>query len=712
MTMSIRDIELFNRDINVVIPEPTPEEETQQILDEVAEQEETESNLSAYEALSLEDFREMVRTLDESRPVQLDVSRIPPGMSLEHAMDLWNRTGVVVGADLIDVTPGESYRVHAVYGGIGYVVPDFMTATPTNGSQTTGSSDWTTATNTTNTVEKESEAEPETEAVKKEVPEAQLPFGPEPSPEFKREQARIRKIAEEKDNGRIIQLRRIRREESGKYKLGLDEMFISWDHNYNLQILHTYGMKSGLLEEMTDWRTEDYHYNGSNRKVLTDNILFDKNMNPLQPNLGEYGINTKFQKVFTRVNLEGTRMSSMGNTRLGRKKYIIVNRKALIESKGKDFRVRFKVDTSYDEIKAVRNKIVTQLEEVRGFMDRRIKSTISDLYGEENYDIIFAVNFTDDDAEDFSIFTQFPDLKITNSIEIDHKIHNLVTRLDGTRFRTGGMRISSGLYGSRTTFNAYDGHFGYCHSHLPGGTSSIMDGFCMGDGHFLSELEHTTSDIEFDGIMMAMLDHISWESLEGGPYYKMETIGNGNNGNINPDETTNLRRYNSSGVRYLLNIIKNHENFEVLMNAFTLTMRANNEVGWTVDMEKFIRIIIGMFSSDTLEDFCADNDYERCAYVPDEQEFVHAGYVDDVDEDGERTPHAGSWEEMVINARSRVSKQPILYIDGKHVRPKVVETNNPSVTVRREIPCIHPTVIYHIAKVIQYHLTKELKNVK
>jgi len=467
----------------------------------------------------------------------------------------------------------------------------------------------------------------------------------------------------------------------------------------------TFGKLYSLWQENgDDDEEEDIWY-----PLLNSHIMFDKNMNPLT--LAHEDSYEKPQKLFPRIHYDNISEDSLADDRtLDYNKWIVVDKEKFLRSKGTDFSPKWREGFTPVEALEIKRYFVSMFKEIEEFIDY-MKKIIGGIYDEENYEIVY--NAVPHRKNAFSIYVQFPDLTVSNSIEIEHTVHNLITRMDGyhnTEFTGKGdknrMAIRRSLDGVRTSFNIKDAKFGYSHSHL----RTNMFGwntFCMGSEHFMSHIPDTSmSELEFESLMIGMFDHVSWESLEGGPFYKMETIGLTSSSLVNWNREYSIRTYDQTTVIAIMEEVRKTD-ISKLKDAFHLVPSSNGNLTYQLDEQWFFSIFVDLFDIVTIEDLhiVGDDVYNPYSYDKERNQFFSE----------RRGGSAGDRAAQLESSRNKVSKIPPIYMNGKYVKPKVVETDEKEEEKREEnnrTLCFSPNVIIHIASIIQYHLINDLRNVK
>ncbi len=607
---------------------------------------------------------------DEADPTPLVISAdaIPDGMTPTEVTEVWTQTGntIITSTDAVDgsLNPGATYRAQFAvnFRGDQGVVLDDVTITPVK--------------------KKRAIAKAKQDRIKEEE-----------------EKLKKRADAKKRRERRSILL-------NTSYVLQSNDLMILVSGNGDIEMIKTDTQHTGTVKDLHSKVTPMCPDTGIVLPLLNNELLFDKNMNPLTINYFPFN-KEKSTKGTSRIDPRNLNIAYYTHP-AAKKRWIIVDKKAFIESNGKKFKIKHRVGFSMLDVLKIKRKINNRVKEAELFIEH-IKTLISGIYDEQHYEIIYVLDFTaGNHISQFHIFLQFPDLVVSNSIEMTHTIDNLITKMTGEHYMSKKVentyRIFRGLAGIRTIFTPKDAYYGYNHSHLSSG-SRTWGNFCMGDKHFmsgLSKLNGNTADIEFEMILIGVLDHISWESLEGGPYIKMENIGESRGEPLAELEFTKILKIHSCGaIRKIFRLLK-QKNLTPLMKAFTLKMQSNKEVTYVLDKHIFIEHFLKIFSEDSIELINREYDISTYKYIPFQQQFVAGG----------RRRRPNDWEDIVYNARAKVCKFPITYMNGKYIRPQVIKTDNPDIIAENEIVTFHPKIIFYVANIIHYHLLNELKNVK
>ena len=125
----------------------------------------------------------------------------------------------------------------------------------------------------------------------------------------------------------------------------------------------------------------------------------------------------------------------------------------------------------------------------------------------------------------YHYYIHFPEIEITNSKRMKHTIYDLYVRL---RFHSDGSLVD--VDGTRSTLNQAEYESGYAHSHLSSSvvSNAAWGGFCMGGsepiGNDIGALQMGYDPTIFEALLYQLEIFLGWESLEGGPYKKIQNI--------------------------------------------------------------------------------------------------------------------------------------------------------------------------------------------
>ncbi len=276
---------------------------------------------------------------------------------------------------------------------------------------------------------------------------------------------------------------------------------------------------------------------------------------------------------------------------------------------------------------------------------------------------------TEDDIMDDSnyiFYIKYPIINISNSKGMTHVIKDFYLKLE---FSPNGYLQKDQLSGTRGILSQAEKQSGYAHSHLSTtATTGHWGGFCWGDGPIgvdAYELQTTGFDeIKFEMLMYAFSTYLEWESLEGGPYAKIQ----------------NIRRRTSIGTIY------NH----TLQIYFKRFISKYEKVNFTITTSP-ARIVIDHLDSDFIDQVIPLIDEGNLVYRTTEGQFFAQGpnrNYDDVDIDFEFKGE--SIKQKVINDEREEGnkKYPhpeiLKYIAGGLARKLTLYAFNEGKRIKRE----------------------------
>lgn len=146
----------------------------------------------------------------------------------------------------------------------------------------------------------------------------------------------------------------------------------------------------------------------------------------------------------------------------------------------------------------------------------------------ESIEKILSIVFNDNwEVTPDRIRIYFPEVIIKNSLNSSHKIKDLFVEI---ALNNNYNIYSRDLYGFRTTVSEIENQKNYLHSHLHSGRVINTERFCLGDGTIVDLIEMLIDKniFEKEEIFELFLEeiktYVAWESLEGGPYVRMEAL--------------------------------------------------------------------------------------------------------------------------------------------------------------------------------------------
>ena len=176
------------------------------------------------------------------------------------------------------------------------------------------------------------------------------------------------------------------------------------------------------------------------------------------------------------------------------------------------------------EKRNLRKELIEKHKDVL-FDSEKVGAVAIDIFGEDRVEISDGENV-------FNITIHFPELILTNSKGQFHTIKDLFILLEvfpniDAISSESGYRGCIEFKGRKSSFSFKEWESGYIHSHLQSGRFDCFANFCLGSSAFRGLLEDTMlsmSEEAWTTLFLSIPNYLRWESLEGGPHYKMGEI--------------------------------------------------------------------------------------------------------------------------------------------------------------------------------------------
>lgn len=159
------------------------------------------------------------------------------------------------------------------------------------------------------------------------------------------------------------------------------------------------------------------------------------------------------------------------------------------------------------------------------FTSDEVYAIAKDIFGEEYVDVEKL------SPNDFNLIVLFPEINITNSKAYKHVIKDLYVKINieiNPHNATNENRPSNiVLSGIRGKLSEEEYHSNYGHSHFSGGGIEGWSDFCLGSSDFamiIQTMRFSLTPEDWSLLFLSLENYVSWESLEGGPYRKIENI--------------------------------------------------------------------------------------------------------------------------------------------------------------------------------------------
>jgi hypothetical protein len=247
---------------------------------------------------------------------------------------------------------------------------------------------------------------------------------------------------------------------------------------------------------------------------------------------------------------------------------LIFDFKKFFNSKGKEFIIKFKSEFSYRNILNLKHFLINSL--IRNIDKREIlRNYTGNIYDEIEYDILsvysILVNGFEEFIINFWIILKETNIIISNSIEQQKNIGDFYIYLHA-ECNNYEFNIVSSLNGIKVNYSITELINRYTHSHLPSESNERFSNFCLGTSNLFAGISKI-NEIDFQGLLFGIKDYLRWESLEGGPYKKIEHLSLLKPVDI--EETIIFDSiYSKDELKYLITAILNH--LDVFKSIFKL----------------------------------------------------------------------------------------------------------------------------------------------
>jgi hypothetical protein len=128
------------------------------------------------------------------------------------------------------------------------------------------------------------------------------------------------------------------------------------------------------------------------------------------------------------------------------------------------------------------------------------------------------------------LIIRFPEFEIKNEHDSSHLIKEFLIKIRFQSNSSGMHSFSESILGARRCLSLREGAAKYTHSHKSSSGSNLYEftRMCLGGGTPLAnayaELVTFKSELAFYKAMIALKGYVSWESDEGGPYYRLSVF--------------------------------------------------------------------------------------------------------------------------------------------------------------------------------------------
>jgi hypothetical protein len=163
-----------------------------------------------------------------------------------------------------------------------------------------------------------------------------------------------------------------------------------------------------------------------------------------------------------------------------------------------------------------------------------LRKVVSQFFIEDHYD-------TNKNGNYINIVLYYPELTITNSIELSHKLKDIYILL---KFNSSNLELEE-LSMTRTTYSSIEYNSKYIYSHVNTYKPEYWTSeFCWGGGTAIKKVQSKLRNgkiLDFTQFLVLFKAYLEWESIEGKPYYYISSL---------IDSSRNYKEIYSSELNY------------------------------------------------------------------------------------------------------------------------------------------------------------------
>jgi hypothetical protein len=378
--------------------------------------------------------------------------------------------------------------------------------------------------------------------------------------------------------------------------------------------------------------------------------------------------------------------------------FIILDKKKFLESDGKVWKIKYRSEITYKDILQIKRRFVEKFAAMRTIVPR-LRTIMGRLYPEDNFDLRYILNATNENANYFTILVRHENITIRNSIELERHIGEMMIRTTGIHKYRSDREFPIGLLGdilgNRMSFTASDAAVNYQHSHLTTTMHSLQN-FCTGgEAYNTSALYCEETDLE--QLMFRIEEFLAWESLEGGPHFRIEDISiHGPLFSFARGAMRNDRSVSERYIRYIISEIQRKGSFDKLRNCFQLTIDRGT-LKYILDQNMFFEKFIGLFSNEEVRSI--HNAFHEDLYTFNSMN-KNFNYVNDM-------PMTKA-DNIVKRASDNIQHIRPVHINGKYYRPHLTERTGKDL-LEGLLFSFDPNFMLEVANFILYQLTTDLE---
>ena len=436
--------------------------------------------------------------------------------------------------------------------------------------------------------------------------------------------------------------------------------------------------------------------------AASHSMVFDKQFNLLAPINGKIRLRRP-NAPRKRVQHHGTRINSRQIQKRDTtqvigpltRNFVIVDKELLITSPEQKFKILRKSAMKPVDIVHVKKTFFKALSEMQEAV-AYVSNAVGQVLPPEDFEVLYelrslrGINY-------MTLSMRFRDVTIANSLEMEREIGDIIVTqtiehwLDTTASRPY-LKFNSDLKGLRMKWTFVDANAGYQHSHIPSGNPETFNNFCTGNQDYtLNE----ANSMAIEAHVHRLREFVSWESLEGGPHYRMESI---KTAGTTFTLTDNIHRATIPDHRYwkeMWNRLKSDPSYIRSLERCFRLVRGERGLMWTLDSHQFYLKMMEIFDGNALAQ-CSRWDRGQSYHYKD-----HSGKFFKITGRGETDPIR-----MFQKSIEKVMKIHPVYMNGRYIKPEVNQYEDPYNGLRF---CPQPQLMYEVGNVILYHLTEKLE---
>lgn len=334
--------------------------------------------------------------------------------------------------------------------------------------------------------------------------------------------------------------------------LKVDELFVFYiECSWNNDSIYTI---TKIDEERLYFKcTYDFKYQDESSIPLAEVDKYIILLKSYSDKSTEESTNFKNEQNITKAFEEAQRVYNLINE----KKTLLQNNQIKVYNKTKEF-----------------SKVLKYADKIKLFMDAALV-----YYEPDNLSFRVVV---DDYLE---IAVKFPDITITNSHRNSHKIKDLLVY---TTINLKTMKIAQDIKGYRGSVTKEEISSSYNHSHLRASDCKKISDFCLGSSEMavlVAEMKsQPITSQKFEFYCGSLDQYVRWESLEGTPHIKFESISN-NSDTLNTcplnKKDAYYKKFINNKVPFKLTYDSINENFKATIDSndvMALLPATDNEV--------------------------------------------------------------------------------------------------------------------------------------